>query len=954
MAYIKKLVMQGFKSFARRTEIPLENAMNAIVGSNGSGKSNITDALCFVLGRMGTKSIRAAKASNLLFSGNKQFKGSNEAVVELIFDNSDGSFSIDTQEISIKRIVRKNGLSIYKINNETKTRQELIELLAQAGIDPNGFNIVLQGEIAAMIKMSSEERRKIIEEVAGISIYETRKEKSLKELEKTEERLKETAAILKEKNNYLRNLERDRQDALNYQKMEASIKQCKAGILSKDIKEKEKEIQDLEKQKEENNKRISSIREKVSKLRIEINSCEERAKEITQIIESSTSGEQDVLHREISDLKAELAGHNVRKENYESRLNQNKNKVNDSNEKIEELREEIDLMLKKSPEVKKQKEIQRELEEKINDLEKQRRVYYNLKSEISTLESKREEKQKVLIKYEKELEMINNSVSQIFQDLKYSKTKENAEELKNKTAHEITKLKSSVQEIEVEILGIERKNAVFDQTIDREGKLIKDIASLEDCPLCRNKITAEHRKNVVGRAKEKISASEEGLKSNSKRREELRNLLEETKSKISLNETKLHEISFEIMKIKSCDDKKEQIKKIMVSSEEDKGIIEGIEKRLSNLSKEFDKLRNVEERYEETKLNMKDLSLVDSDLDGESYVKQRDMERMKVEVKSLERDSEDCKQELNKILEKIKDIRAVLSKKEEQEQELYEKFRKFYSERNEVQDKKKALETNLIGLQHEIKTEDEKNYSIKLREAELNAKLESLEDEFKEFKGEEIFPGSRDTLVSRLGTLQVKLAQLGSINMRALETYDQVKQVCDAIQEKVDVVMNEKEKIKQIITEIDKKKKKSFMKTLVAVNELFTRNFSQVSRKGEVFLDLSNKESPFEGGLDIVVKVGRGKYFDVTSLSGGEKTMVALSLIFAIQEHNPYCFYVFDEIDAALDKHNSELLAGLIKRYMVSGQYIIVTHNDVLIESAPVLFGVSMQEGISKIVSQRL
>lgn len=82
--------------------------------------------------------------------------------------------------------------------------------------------------------------------------------------------------------------------------------------------------------------------------------------------------------------------------------------------------------------------------------------------------------------------------------------------------------------------------------------------------------------------------------------------------------------------------------------------------------------------------------------------------------------------------------------------------------------------------------------------------------------------------------------------------------------------------------------------------------------------------------------------------------MVALSLIFAIQEYKPYCFYIFDEIDAALDKHNSELLAGLIKRYMVSGQYIIVTHNDALIEAAPVLFGISMQEGISKVVSQRL
>src|SRR3989338_1027900 len=124
MTHIKRVVMHGFKSFARKTEIPLENAMNVIVGPNGSGKSNVTDALCFVLGRLSIKSIRAAKAANLLFSGNKTYKGSMEASVELVFDNQDKTFTVDSSEVNIKRTVRKNGQSVYKINNETKTRQE--------------------------------------------------------------------------------------------------------------------------------------------------------------------------------------------------------------------------------------------------------------------------------------------------------------------------------------------------------------------------------------------------------------------------------------------------------------------------------------------------------------------------------------------------------------------------------------------------------------------------------------------------------------------------------------------------------------------------------------------------------------------------------------------------------------------------------------------------------------
>ena len=184
MSYIKKLVMYGFKSFPRRTEIPFTSGINVVLGPNGSGKSNITDALCFVLGRLSIKSMRAAKASNLIFLGTKAASPAKEASVEIIFDNQKKIFASNSSEVSIKRIVRKNGLSIYKINNETKTRQEVLSLLAQAGIDPNGFNIVLQGEIQNFVRMQSEERREVIEEVAGISIYESRKEKSLRELEK--------------------------------------------------------------------------------------------------------------------------------------------------------------------------------------------------------------------------------------------------------------------------------------------------------------------------------------------------------------------------------------------------------------------------------------------------------------------------------------------------------------------------------------------------------------------------------------------------------------------------------------------------------------------------------------------------------------------------------------------------------------------------------------------------
>ncbi|MFQ5531960.1 MAG: AAA family ATPase, partial [Candidatus Nanoarchaeia archaeon] len=124
MAHVKKLVMQGFKSFVKKTEIPFNQGINVILGPNGSGKSNISDALCFVLGRLSIKSMRAAKAKNLIFLGGKTASPAKEASVEIVFNNTNKSFTLNSPEVSIKRIVRRNGQSIYKINGETKTRQD--------------------------------------------------------------------------------------------------------------------------------------------------------------------------------------------------------------------------------------------------------------------------------------------------------------------------------------------------------------------------------------------------------------------------------------------------------------------------------------------------------------------------------------------------------------------------------------------------------------------------------------------------------------------------------------------------------------------------------------------------------------------------------------------------------------------------------------------------------------
>lgn len=954
MTHIKEMTMHGFKSFARKTPIPLDNSMNVIVGPNGSGKSNITDALCFVLGRLSIKSIRAAKAANLLFSGNKTYKGSQEASVSLTFDNTDKTFAIDSKNVTISRIVKKSGQSIYKINDKTKTRQDILELLSQAGVDPNGFNIVLQGEIQSLVKATPEERRKIIEEVAGISIYETRKQKSIRELEKTEEKLHEVSAVLRERTAYLKNLNKERQEAISYQKLESTIKRCKKTLLSKNKKQKESDINQIEKTISDINKKIQEIKKSIQEKNFKVEEFQNKILAVNKQIQSSTSNEQEILHKEISDLKADLAGLDVRRENFDNRLSTNSEKISNIKNKIKTLEEDMSNIRTSTPEIKKAQEQQKILQVKFDKLEALRRKFYIIKSDLSTLENQKTSSEKTIIESKKETRLLEQNITSLFQEIKYEKSPEKNESLTYDTGAKIEKTTDQITSLEKEILEKEKENAILESEIKKEEKLSNEITSLKSCPTCKQEVQESHKQKISSTADESISKAKKIVARNNSTKLEATHKINELKEDLNNLRTKLSELRIDKIKLENAEEKKNQIKKITQSQQNAEEELKSLNKSIHSTRKSFEELKDIEEKYDEARLSLQELSFADMDVDTEIQVKKRESNRLSLELKALGRDSEESKIELKKIEIQIQEKDRLSIQKEDEEQKLYEKSQKFFDLRNSLQDQQKVFETEIIGLQHTVQNFEEKINHNKIQRAQLGAQIESLDTELREFTSVEILSLSTSETKERLQKSQFRISRLGNVNLRALEVFDKVEEQVKLIEDKVKIIHEEKEKIEKIISEIDKKKKKSFLTTLHAVNEYFTRNYSQLSRKGEVSLQLDNKTDPFAGGLSILVKVSRGRYFDITSLSGGEKTMVALSLIFAIQEFKPYCFYVFDEIDAALDKHNSELLAALIKKYMTTGQYIIITHNDTLISEASNLYGVSMQENISKIVSLKV
>lgn len=944
--------MYGFKSFVKKTEIPFSPGINVIVGANGSGKSNISDALCFVLGRLSIKSMRAAKAGNLIFLGSKAAAPAKEAMVEIVIENSDRVLSIDADEISIKRVVRRNGQSIYKINDEVKTRQEVLSLLAQGGIDPNGFNIVLQGEIQNFVRMQPEERRKVIEEVSGISIYESRKEKSLSELDRTEEKLKEVVAILRERTIYLNNLERERQQALKFKKLESDVKKFKASIIFVDITQKKKSSEEVNSKLNNKSKEIEKEKKLILEIKSDIENIELKINYINSTIQKSTGLEQERLNQEIANIRAELACMNVRAENFENKLNSISKGKSEFNESIRNSELSIKELQKGAPSMtRNQKEIDSKKQE-LEKVEELRKKFYITKSELKSIKERIQEKKTTLNSYINESEFSLKQVKTLSQEISDMKiTSAKIEELK----HSLSEKRLLLEDLGKKEILLEKLSGTSEYEIDKQKNLIDKISKMDVCPMCQSRITKEHIETMHKEIHEKVESLQKEIENSDKEINEIYKKKQILNQQIEQISSEISKGNSDLIKLANMEEKQNSIKSIQEKIDYLKGELSELAKREKSLESSFDENSNIEQKYETLRIEVQEISLRNNEnVDSEISFKQRELERSRISLKQLIREEEDLNSEMKEIKNKISEKEKILEKKKNQENELTEKFRKMILDRDSLQKKIRDNEIEISKKQNIVYNLEQELNNLKIDSARVNAEIENLETEILDFPDVEIVKGSKDFLSEHLAKTQEQLSHIGSVNLRSLEVYDEIKKEYDLIKEKTETISKEKEGIMKIIHEIDIKKKKTFLQTLNSLNEIFSRNFSHLSQKGSVSLELENKQEPFSAGVNIIVKTGHGKYFDVKSLSGGEQTLVALSLIFGIQELKPYYFYIFDEIDAALDKRNSERLADLLKKYMQKGQYIVISHNDEVIANSTNLYGISMNEGISKVISLKL
>lgn len=427
--YLKRLNIQGFKSFAEKTKIEFKKGVTGIVGPNGSGKSNVADAIRWVLGEQSIRNLRGNKMEDVIFSGTDKRKPLGYAEVTIVFDNKDETIPIEYSEVSVTRRMFRSGESEYYINKNACRLKDIKELFMDTGVGKDGYSIIGQGRVDEILSTKSEDRRHIFEEAAGIVKYKTRKEESEKKLQKTEENLVRINDIVFELERQVNPLENQAIKAKSYLRIAQRLKKLEVNFYIREIDRLKEELISIEKERKKTNNNIKenlSIKEKIEKKYFFIkNEIENINNSIEELQEKRYSIQNNIEKRD-----NEFAICNEKEKFYleeRDRLNREKEKFSKEKEKLitEKGRMEKELNKKNILLTKLQDEYLKEIgllekinnEIKLNEKNIQEKKdntikIYNLisdkKNKINSLETFKQNIKSRLIELEKEIDILKN------------------------------------------------------------------------------------------------------------------------------------------------------------------------------------------------------------------------------------------------------------------------------------------------------------------------------------------------------------------------------------------------------------------------------------------------------------------------------------------------------------------------------------------------------------------
>ncbi len=974
--YLKTLKAKGFKSFADQINLEFTKGINCVVGPNGSGKSNVVDAIRWVLGEQSVKSLRGSGAmTDVIFEGSKSRGQMNLASVTVVFENSDKFLPLSYDEVEIKRRVYKDGTNEYYLNGEKVRLKDITNLLLDSGIAKESFNIISQDQIKDIIGLRPENRRVIFEEASGVLKYKRRKEEAIRKLEKTHDNKSRINDIIGELEDRLTPLKEEREKALEYKDAKDKMESLDIALITEDITKLNFEYQENKETLEKLNKEVletmtssNASEAEIEKYKVKITDTDEKIKEMQAKVIDLTEKSENLnsrrmiiserkkyevddakLHENILRLKeTELSLSNEIKslngeitylkndlDEIKSKLDKENSKLNNHRKQKDEIQKRLTTLIRESSNI----DIKIEnLKENIenggplplpvksvlsnpkltgihNALGNLIEIEENYTLAISTalggmvnnIITDDENSAKMAIEY---LKKIGRATFFPLNVIKPKRIDENTlNTLKNTDGFiDIASNLVKYDKIYTNIILNQLGNIIVTDDIDSATKISKKI---------------QNRYKIVTLTGEIIHVG--GSMTGGKQKKP-RNIISdkyELEESIKLKDKILRETA-------ECENKINEID-YTLKTIEDRIYLLNKEELLKNDEIENKQSKAEEKAHEKVKI-IQDIQSTENLLNG--GLSKEEEEILEKYYASLNR-----KQEASKKLEKLLREKENLSEElEEYELSLKKENNLYTSKTNEL----KQLEINVNRL--DVKLDNllnslSENYSMTYEKAKETYKLDIDYDRAK----------------SEVSKLKKKIKELGIVNLNAPEEYETVNSRYEFLNSQLDDLNNAENTLLEIIDEMDKVMIREFKENFETINNHFKETFKELFKGGKAELKLTEPNNILETGVEIIASPPGKKLSNINALSGGEKTLTAISLLFAIIKSKPSPFCVLDEVEAALDEANVDIFGEYLQKLKSKSEFIVITHKKKTMEYADILYGITMQEsGVSKLVSVKL
>ena len=918
--FLKSLEIFGFKSFADRTRIEFADGITALLGPNGCGKSNIVDAIKWVIGEQAAKSLRAEKMENVIFAGTENRKPLNVAEVTLAISDENGLLNLGLSEIAIKRRLYRSGESEYFINGKPAKLKDIRELFWDTGVGKAAYSVMEQGKIDQILSSRPEERRYLFEEAAGITRFKARRAAAERDLERTESYMRQSEVVLSEVKRERDTLKKQAEETERFRSLrreefeaELDLSLLRLKSLTQEKERRAAGFEESRKRREQLKEEIDAIAASLEDNMSRINAMQERMNSyVVEIadLQASKNGKME-LSRHLSARKTELKTQAAQLEARLSGITERISALEDDAAEQDLVARDLAAQLKETEgNIASFEEAVKTASGRItvNDGETER-----LEKEISALESRRNECGAEL---QSLTEDIVTELDARLKDAGYSsagrkKAEDEAAEAvariktlvlgkkslfsdfgRSPAADDISRLSSIASEsfLEIEALLIQLDGALenlkkaspafLDEFLSPEGIITKKRTI--DAEISQNRVLCEQKRALIA----ELNGESEGL---SKKIEGYRGTLEGLRLSRAKMETQ----------VSSAEEKARLIRRELASHEGQLKILE-----------------------------------------SEIYTSQKSLEDVNSQIEDVESELAEIERKGAALADLNKSLFSEIQAGESDVSGRRGKLNELNGELAKEQSRMEKLHMDATISENEIRNVRENFRERHSRDlAEFEERMATLTAQAPELR-------------EKLSSAREGLKKLGNVNLQAPEQFDEANERFMFLSGQLDDLKKARDDLVLVTEEIRAESAELFLASYNKIKKNFHNMFRRLFGGGRAELRLIDPKNVLESGIEIFAQPPGKKLENISLLSGGERSMTAVALLFAtyMVKPSPFCF--LDEIDAALDDQNVSRFVTMLQEFAGSSQYIVITHNKKTAISAGTALGITMQEsGVSQLIS---